>query len=219
MFRSVSERIFYFITLLTRKFDTLFGNLNPYSCRESVLKEGIKHNTMPKTRVQKEEILSKLTDRLGRSQGVVLVGTQAVKVDEIEQIRDGLYEHGLQFQVAKNSLLKRALEETKTDVPAELLDQPLALIYSYADPVAAARLLMPFTKDIENLKVLGGIVDGNFVTAAQVEALAKLPSREQLLGQLVGTLQAPLSGFVNVLAGNIRGLVNVLSAVRDSKAA
>ena len=172
---------------------------------------------MSKTRLQKEEILSKLTDRLDRSQGVVLVSTLGVKVDEMEQIRDSLFQEGLQLQVAKNSLLKRALEETGTEVPAELLDQPIGLVFSYSDPVAAAKLTMPFTKDIESLKVLGGIIDKHFVSDAQVASLAKLPSREQLLGQLVGTLQAPLTGLVNVLQGNIRGLVTVMAAIRDTK--
>jgi large subunit ribosomal protein L10 len=174
---------------------------------------------MPKTKLQKEGMLTALTDRLGRSQGVVLVGTSGIKVDEIEQIRDTLFTHGLQFQVAKNSLLKLALEENKMSVPAELLDQPLGLVYSYADPVAAAALTVPFKKEIEKLQVLGGLVGNEFMSADQVVALSKLPSREQLLGQLVGTLQAPISGFVNVLAGNIRGLVTVLGAIRDTKAA
>lgn len=168
---------------------------------------------MPKTRAQKEQLLSAFSDRVGRSQSVVFVSTIGIKVDDIEMMRDSLFEHSLQLQVAKNSILKLALEELKIEVPQELLDQPLALIYSYEDVVAAPKQTVAFRKEIEALNLLGGIADGTFITPAQVEAYAKLPSREQLLAQLVGTLNAPLVGVVNVLAGNLRGLVNVLTAI------
>jgi large subunit ribosomal protein L10 len=174
---------------------------------------------MPKTRLQKEELLQKLTDRLGRSQSVVFLSVEKVKVSEVEQLRDGFFKEGLQLQVAKNSLLKRVLSDMNIEVPAEVTDQPMSLVYSYEDAVLGPKTVQPFLKDMENLKILGGIADNKFISAAQVEAYAKLPSREQLLGQLVGTLQAPISGLVNVLAGNIRGLVTVLGAVRDTKTA
>lgn len=172
---------------------------------------------MPKTRQQKEDILVSLQDRLERAQSVVFVSTVGVKVGEIEEIREALFPHGLQLQVAKNSLLRRALAEQKVAVPAELLDQPLALVYAYDDIIAGPKLLLPFSKDIEALQILGGIVEGSFITPAQVTAYAKLPSRDELLGRLVGTLQAPLAGMVNVLAGNLRGLVTVLAAIRDTQ--
>ena len=174
---------------------------------------------MPKTRAQKEEILSKTVDRLGKASSVVLVNIQGVKVGEIEAIRDGLFAQGLHLQIAKNSLLKRALEEVKIEVPTELMDQPLGLIMSYEDPVAAAKLTNQFKADIETLEVVGGIYNQAFMSVSEVDALAKLPSREQLLGQLVGTLSVPLSGMLNVLQGNIRGLVTVLSQISEGKTA
>ena len=174
---------------------------------------------MPKTRIQKEELLQKLSDRLGRSQSVVILSVEKVKVSEMEELRDSFFKQGLQLQVAKNSLFKRVLSDLKIEVPSEVTDQPISLVYSYEDAVLGPKTVQPFLKDIENLKVLGGIADNAFISAAQVEAYAKLPSREQLLGQLVGTLQAPISGLVNVLAGNLRGLVNVLGAIKDTKTA
>jgi len=173
---------------------------------------------MPKTRSQKEEILAKTQDRLTRSSAVVFVNISGVKVSQIEAIRDGLFAQGLQLQIAKNNLFKIALENAKLDIPAEILDQPLGMIFSYEDQVAAAKTTAPFAKEFEALEIVGGIVDGSFVTAKQVEALALLPSREQLLGQLVGTIAAPLSGLVNVMAGNLRGLVQVLSQIQNQKA-
>jgi len=174
---------------------------------------------MPKTRLQKEQLLGAYADRLGRSQSVVFVGAAGIKVTDVELMRDGLFEHGLQFQVAKNSVLKRAFAEHKIEVPTELLDQPLALIYSYDDAVIGPKKVAAFRKEIEALTILGGLADGMFLTPAQVEAYAKLPSREELLARLVGTLNAPISGIVNVFAGTLRSLVNVLGAVRDAKTA
>jgi len=172
---------------------------------------------MPKTREQKEEILQKTVDRLQRAQSVVFVTVQGVKVSELESIRDRLFTDGLQLQVAKNSLFKLALEQVGMDIPAEVLDQPVGMVFSYSDAVAAAKLTAPFVKDIPSLEIVGGVMDKAYLTSAQVEALAKLPSRDQLLGQLVGTLAAPLSGLVNVLQGNIRGLVTVLGQIQESR--
>ena len=173
---------------------------------------------MPKTRLQKEAILARTQDRLARSSAVVFVNIAGVKVGQVEAIRDSLFTQGLNLQIAKNSLFKIALSEKNIEMPSELLDQPLGMVFSYDDPIAAAKLTMPFVKEFEAFEVVGGLIDGAFVTAAQVAALATLPSREQLLGQLVGTLAAPLSGMVNVLAANIRGLVTVLGAISEAKA-
>lgn len=172
---------------------------------------------MPKTRLQKEEILAKTVDRLSRASSIVLVNPQGVKVGEMENMRDALFAQGLQLQIAKNSLLKLALAQTGIELPEELLDQPLALIYSYEEPIAAAKLASNFLKDIETLKLQGGVMNRVYLSASEVEVLAKLPGRDQLLAQLVGTLAAPLNGFVNVLAGNLRGLVTVLNGVCEAK--
>jgi large subunit ribosomal protein L10 len=174
---------------------------------------------MPKTRSQKEALFSSFIDRLSRSQSVVFVTLSKMTVAEMEEMRTAFFNVGLQLQVAKNSLLKRALADTGIVVPDEVTDQPLALVYSYEDAVLGPKTVQPFLKEMENLQILGGIAEKTFITAAQVEAYAKLPSREQLLGQLVGTLQAPISGLVNVLAGNLRGLVTVLGQIRDTKTA
>jgi large subunit ribosomal protein L10 len=174
---------------------------------------------MPKTRAQKEQLLAAFSDRINRSQSVVFVSTIGIKVDEVETMRDALFQQGLQLQVAKNSLLKLALAEHQIEVPQEILDQPLALIYSYDDAIAGPKQAAAFKKEVEAMNILGGIADKVFISSAQVEAYAKLPTREQLLAQLVGTINAPVSGFVNVLAGNVRSIVNVVNAIKDSKQA
>lgn len=172
---------------------------------------------MPKTRIQKEEILATTIDRLHRAASVVLLPVQKVKVSEFESVRDALFPGGLQLQVSKNNLLKLALKECNLEIPPELLDQSLALVYSYNDPVAAAKILFPFVKDIDALEFLGGLMDGAFLTPDQVLSLARLPSRDQLLARVVGSLVSPLSGLIRVLHGNIRNLVLALGQVRDQK--
>lgn len=164
-------------------------------------------------------MLAKTVDRLSRSASVALVNIQGVKVSELEGIRDALFAQGLQLQVSKNNVTKLALKEVNIEIPAELLDQQLGMVFSYEDPIASAKVLTPFLKDIEALELLGGIMENAFMTPAQMKSLASLPSRDQLLGQLVGTLAAPLSGLVNVLQGNLRGLVTVLGQIRDTKTA
>ena len=77
--------------------------------------------------------------------------------------------------------------------------------------------MTPFAKEIEALEIVGGLMDGKFITPAEVKTLAALPSREQLLGMLVGTLAAPMRGLVTVMSGNVRGLVTALAAIRDQK--
>jgi large subunit ribosomal protein L10 len=172
---------------------------------------------MPKTRQQKEELLQEFADRLNRSAAVVFVSMAGVKVGEVEQIRDGLFPQGLQLQVAKNSLLRRVLADQDMTVPDEVLDQPLGLVYSYEDAVAAPKAVQGFVAEIDALKVLGGLMDGQYLAESQVTTLAKLPGREQLLAQTVGTIAAPLNGLVNVLHGNLRGLVTALGQIRDQR--
>jgi len=88
----------------------------------------------------------------------------------------------------------------------------------YNDEVAAAKLIADFAKGREGIEVVGGLLEGSFVDASAINQLSSLPSREELLAKLVGSINMPVSGFVNVLAGNLRGLVYALNAIKESKA-
>jgi large subunit ribosomal protein L10 len=98
------------------------------------------------------------------------------------------------------------------------LKGPNALVLGYEDPVALAKLLVKFAQDLPLLKIKGGVIGGQTLTAEEVDALSKLPAREVLLAQLLGLLQAPPQALVNVLAGVIRNFLNVLVAIKDQKA-
>ncbi len=175
---------------------------------------------MAKTREQKEQAVSQLTDAFSASKLAVLADYRGLDVAAISELRAKLRESGVSFTVAKNTLVKIALNNTKkaSDETTELLAGPVGIAFG-ADEVEAARILYEFAKTNTALDILGAInEEGKVMSAEEVTALAQLPSREQLLAQTVGTIAAPLSGFVRVLNGNLSGLVYALQAVVDKKA-
>jgi large subunit ribosomal protein L10 len=172
---------------------------------------------MAKTRQQKEQTLAELTSAFGASKSTVFVNYQGLKVKEADELRRTADREKVGYTVAKKTLLDRAIKSTGVQFDANALKGMIG-VATAEDEVAAAKLMVEFGKTHEALKVLGGVVDGQIVDVAAVKALASMPSRQQLLGLLVGTINAPISGFVNVLAANIRGLANVLNAIKAKAA-
>ncbi len=175
---------------------------------------------MAKTREQKTQDLEKLVERLNASKLAVLTDYRGLDVPAINALRNAGREKGITFTVAKNTLLKRAAEASNkeiTDMSAFV--GPMAVAFG-ADEVEAAKLIVDFTKDNDAVEVVGAISEtGDILTKEEVIALAKLPSREQLLAQVVGTIAAPMSGLVRALNGNVSGLVYALQAIKDKKEA
>jgi len=169
------------------------------------------------TREQKKEIVKELAAKLKASKAVVFSDFKGLEVKDMMALRKELKNSGVEMGVFKKTLINIALKEAGLDVDVKKLEGQIALAISAQDEVAAAKIVAKAAKANENLKIVGGILGVKEMTAEEVNALAKLPSKEELLAKLVGTLNAPVSGFVNVLAGNLRGLVNVLKAVVDSK--
>lgn len=171
---------------------------------------------MAKTRVQKEEALQTLAEALKAAKGVVFANFHGLKVKESEDLRKKCREQQVRYIVSKKTILGKALKEAGHDVDAKLFPGGVSIVFG-EDEVAPAQIIAAYAKDHEVLKIFGGILEGAYIDAAKVTALSALPGRQQLLGQLVGVLNAPVSGFVNVLAGNLRGLVTVLNAVKEGK--
>ena len=167
---------------------------------------------MAKTRQQKEADLQELTDRLKSAKSIVLADYRGTTVKEIDSFRRALSSEGVVSKVYKVSLLKKAYEAN--GIPTGELDYKLPVILSVSegDEVAPARIINKLSKDIKTINILSGVLDGQFASREQVLALADLPSKDELLAKLVGSINAPVSGFVDVMAGNIRGLINVLNA-------
>lgn len=167
---------------------------------------------MAKTRQQKEQDLTELTERLKAAKSIVLTDFRGTTVKDIDVFRRNLRAEGVQAKVYKIPLIKKAFEAN--GITATELDYktPVILAVSQDDEVAPARIIKNVSKDVKTINILSGVLDGQFFTKEQVVALAELPSKDELRAKLVGTINAPVSGFVNVLAGNIRNLINVLNA-------
>lgn len=171
------------------------------------------------TKNQKIELVKGLTEKIKDAKSAIFVDFKGLKVKDLTELKKSLRAEKVEYIVVRKTLLDIALKNAGIEgVSIKGMDGQVAISISNADEVAAAKIIDIFAKTNENIKFLGGILGNQILSAAQVKALAKIPSKEQLLGQLVGTLNAPISGFVNVLAGNLRGLVQVLNAVKEQKA-
>jgi large subunit ribosomal protein L10 len=172
------------------------------------------------TREHKEATVAGLQQQLADLKLVVLTDYRGLSVPEITELRANLRAEGMSYAVTKNTLLRIAAKNTPqlANIDPGAFTGPMALAISTTDEVAPARVIYQYAKDHEALEIVGAITgDGQLLTAAEVKALATLPTREQLLGQVVGTIAAPLSGFVGVMGANVRGIVTVLNAIKEAK--
>lgn len=167
-------------------------------------------------RPEKEASIAELKNDIQNSSVAIMTKYQGITVAEVTSLRASLRAEKVKFKVFKNSLAKRALAELELSGAAAFMEGPTAWAFC-EDPVAPARILKKYTKDIAVLQVRGGILDGKPVDAAMLDALADLPSRDQLLGQLVGTFAAPLRGFLGTLQAVPRDFVGVLAALKKKQ--
>lgn len=174
------------------------------------------YSPMPKSRAQKADLLTALNQALGRK-GVVFFSYSSLKVAELEALRKELRKDNSAIVVAKRNLLRLALKEHGITTDEAGLQGAIA-VAAGDDEVTPAKTVATFKQKHESVVLQGGLLEQRFMSAAEVTQLATLPSKPELLGKLVGTLQAPVSGLVNVLAGNLRGLVTVFDAIKAQKA-
>jgi large subunit ribosomal protein L10 len=170
-------------------------------------------------RIQKEEQTAWLHEQFVAAQALFLADCQGLKVSEMDKLRGELRSRGVSLKVLKNTLARRAYEGTSVSVIGSSIVGPRAAAWT-SDPDVApalAKTLLDFAKTHPNLELVMGVLSGKKVTPAQMEALAKLPSRQELLSQLLGTLIAPVSSFVGTLAAVPRSLLNVLKAIEAKK--
>lgn len=168
-------------------------------------------------RPEKAGKVAELKDLLSSSKGAVLVDYCGLTVAEDTELRSKMREAGVKYMVAKNTFIRIAAKEAGIEGLDAYLEHNTAVAFSAEDPVAPAKILNDFSKDHKALEIKAGILDGKVITLDEVKALAELPSREELLAKLVGSMQAPISGLVNVLQGTIRNFVYTLEAVRQKK--
>lgn len=190
------------------------------------LRRYIRSFFMPKTRQQKEEVLTRLVSNFTNAKSSVFVNFDKLTVADINAFRREVRKAGMDYTVAKKTLLHLALKEAQLDQDADVskFERGVATVFGLTDEVAPAQVVDTFAKEHEAMSILGGVMKENpagqkFLNVDSVKALAKLPTKDVLLGQVVRTIQAPVSGFVNVLAGNLRNLVQVMNAIKDKKPA
>lgn len=171
---------------------------------------------MAKTRTEKEQIVQELTGQMQDAKAVVFADIQKLKIKDTDELRRLCREQGITMLVTKKTLLNKALQSR--GIAADGFVGGVCAFFGTVDEVAPAQVVAKFAKKHDIMTLFGGILEGAFIDATKVSALSQLPSKQELLARLVGTLNAPVSGFVRVLTGNIRGLVTVLTAVKDSKA-
>lgn len=172
------------------------------------------------TKAAKQEVIAQLEAELGSLKLAVLTDYRGLTVSEINELRSNLRETGSSYRVTKNTLLKLAAKNTENlaNVDLSIFTGPMAMALSTEDEVSPARVVFQYVKDHDALEIVGAITgEGEVLTPAQVKALATLPTREQLIAQLVGTIAAPLSGFVGVMGANVRGIVTVMNAIKEAK--
>ena len=168
----------------------------------------------------KRQAISELVELLRSSSALAVADYRGLKVSEMQSVRRSLRANGVQLHVAKNRLLKIAAEEAGRGELSPLLTGPTALASSSGDETSLAKALQDALRPYLRVVALrGGLLGGVAVDAAAFQQLANLPSREVLLGRLAGAMASPIAGMAGVLAGNLRNLVGVLSAVADQKRA
>lgn len=169
---------------------------------------------------QKEDILADLMDSFSKAKSVVFAENAGLSVQEIQDFRTKLREvdSETQYKIAKKTLIK--LAATKTDypqIPDSLISGPVGVVFSPNDELISAQMTYRFAKGNEKLVVKGGIFFGEIVDADKVVALAKIPPKDQLLAQLVGCMQAPISNFAGIGRSLIASFVRVCSEVAKQK--
>ena len=167
-------------------------------------------------KINKEKV-KVISDELRNSLGTVLVDYRGINVGQDTELRVALRNAGVKYSVVKNTLTRLAVRELGLNGLEEALTGPTAMATSATDPVAPARIISDFAKRIDSLEIKAGVVGSDILNVNGIQALAELPSKEVLISRMIGMIASPISGLVNVLNANIRGLAVVLSAIAEKR--
>lgn len=184
---------------------------------------------MAKTRAQKEELVLKLQEKLGKAKAVVFTDYKGLNMKQLSALREQLRDQQAEFSITKNTLLKLALQSTVYSLPStaevgsrkseDILNGPTATLFAYDDEISPIKVLVKALKDAAIGKIKMGFLGAEILDENKILTLASLPTKDELRGQVVGVLVAPLQGMVSVLGGNLRNLVYVLNEIKDKRSA
>lgn len=168
-------------------------------------------------RSQKEALVQELQENISKASAVFLANYKGLTYPELSGIRNSIKEQDCEFRVVKNRLLKRALDANNIEGLDEFLVQPTVCAIVYGEPTAIAKEFKKNAKELEFFQIKAGHMDGSLLTQEDVVTLADIPSRDELLAKMLGSISAPTKDFVSLLANIPRSFVNVLNAIKDQK--
>jgi len=166
---------------------------------------------------EKTETVSRLARKMAQAEAIFLADFHGLDVDSVTRLRRSLRGAGIEYEVVKNRLARRAAHDAGIEGLEPYFEGPTAMAFAQDDPVAPAKILQEFIDGGGRLTIKTGLVDGQVLTAEAVAQLARLPSREELIGQVVGSVRSPLYGLSALLNGVLRSLVAALSAIADQR--
>jgi len=175
---------------------------------------------MALTKDQKTEILNGLIEKMKQSKCTVFSQFHGLGVKDMDTLRSEMIEKGVNYQVAKKTLIRLAAKEAGYEnISSECIEGPIAVAFSMEDEISAAKIINNFSKKNEGLKLLGALFEGKVLTIAEAKVLAEIPGKEELLTQLVYLLKSPIQGFHGVLNNTITGFVRALNAIKEKQEA
>lgn len=162
-------------------------------------------------------MLQVVIDKVKAGKSVVVADYTGLTVADSQALREKCKEEDVEFLAVKKTLLKKAFEGNELSLDDVDLTGSLAIAISTGDEVAPAKIVHEFAKDNDNIALRAGVLEGAVIGLEKVQALAALPSKQELYAKIVGSLNAPISGIVNIFAGVPRSFVTVLNAIKESK--
>ncbi len=166
---------------------------------------------------EKEAFVEELNDCFERAESMVITDYLGLDVAQMTELRHKLWESGVEYKVVKNTLAKIAAGQSEIEGIDNFLSGPTAIAFGMEDVVSPAKVLVNFAEDNDELEIKAGYLNGNIIDVDKVNSLAEIPPREELLAKAFASMKAPITGLVNVLQGNIRGLVQVLNQIKEQK--
>jgi large subunit ribosomal protein L10 len=168
-------------------------------------------------KAEKIKEVESLKGKIEEASIVILLSYKGLAANDFNDLRKKLKEKDSEVKVIKNRLAKLAVKGTENETLTDYFQGTTAMAVSKSDPTAPAKVLSDFAKQNDKIEITGGAISGQVVSLEEIKELASMPSREELLAKLLGSMQAPMSNLVSVLSQIPRQVVTVLSAVRDQK--
>ncbi|MFH1894505.1 MAG: 50S ribosomal protein L10 [Patescibacteria group bacterium] len=171
---------------------------------------------MPLSKEQKKKALSAIKEKIAKQKAMFFVDFAGFKVKDMSSLRKKIRGLDAEFKVAKKTLMDLALKEAKLQIDVKKMPGEIAMVMGYKDEVSPAKLIWETSRTNKNLKILGGFMNNKLMTKEEVEFLAQLPGKDELLAKVVGSIASPMSGVLNVLQGNIKGLIRILTQIKTN---